>query len=96
MLAFAVLGVPGTGWELLFCEPGGALENSAGPSDLQLGLLGLPSSILSDLECNFGGLKTSFFDTNRILDGVLSIHIFNVIIEINFSGFIVVQGTSRT
>ena len=79
-----------------FCEPGDALKNSAGPSDLQLGLKGLPSSILSDLGCNFRGLETSFFDTNRTLDDVLSIHSFNVIIGINFGGFIVFQGTSRT
>ena len=81
VFAFAVLGVPGTGWEVL-CEPGDALKDSAGPSDLQLDPLGLPTSILSDLGCNFGGLETSFFDTNRTLDGVLSIHSFNVIIRI--------------
>ena len=89
----------GSAWNRLgvtFCEPGDALKNSAGPSDLQLDLLGLPSSILSDLGCNFRGLETSFFDTNRTLDGVLSIHSFNVIIGINFGGFIVFQGTSRT
>ena len=72
------------------------MKNSAGPSDLQLDLLGLPSSILSDLGCNFRGLETSFFATNRTLDGVLSMHTFNVIIEIKFSGFVVFQGTSRT
>ena len=66
------------------------------PKDLQLDLLGLPSSILSDLGCNLKGLGTSFFDTNRTLDGVLSIHSFNVIIGINFGGFVVFQGTSRT
>ena len=58
----------GGAWNRLgitFCEPGDALKNSAGPSDLQLGLLGLPSSILSDLGCNFRGLETSFFFTNR-------------------------------
>ena len=65
VFAFAVFGVPGTGWELFFCEPGDALKNSAGPSDLQLDLLGLPSLILSDLVCNFRGLETSFFFTNR-------------------------------
>ena len=79
-----------------FCEPGDALKKSAEPSDLQLDLLGLPSSILSDLGCNFRGLETSFFDANRTLDSALSIHSFNVIIGINFSGFIVFQGTSRT
>ena len=72
------------------------MKNSAGPSDLQLDLLGLPTSILSDLGCNSEGLETSFFDTNRTLDGVLSIHSFNVIIGINFGGFIVFQGASRT
>ena len=79
-----------------FCEPGDALKNSAGPSDLQLDLLGLPSSILGDLGCNCKGLETSIFDTNCTLDGVLSVHSFNVIIGINFGGFIVLQGTSRT
>ena len=72
-----------------FCEPGDALKNSAGPSDLQLDLLGLPSSIVSDLGCNFRGLETSFFDTNHALDGVLSMRSFDVIIGINFGGFIV-------
>ena len=79
-----------------FGEAGDALKNSAGPSDLQLELLVLPSSILSDLGCNSRGLETLFFDTNRALDGALSIHSFNVIIGINFGGFIVFQGTSRT
>ena len=79
-----------------FCEPGDGLNDSADPEDLQLDLLGLPSSILSDLGCNFRGLETSFFDTNRTLDGVLSMHSFNVIIGINFGGFIVFQGTCRT
>ena len=35
----------GSAWNRLgvtFCEPGDALKNSAGPSDLQLDLLGLP------------------------------------------------------
>ena len=81
---------------LTFCEAGDALKNSAGPSDLQLDLLGLPTSILRDLGCNFGGLQTSFFDTKRTLDGVLSMQGFDVIIGINFGGFIVFQGTSRT
>ena len=66
------------------------------PKDLQLDRLGLPSSILSDLGCNSRGLETSLLDTNRTLDGVLSIHSLNVIIGINFGGVIVVQGTSRT
>ncbi len=79
----------------VFCEPGDAFQNSAGPSDLQLHLLGLPSSTLGDLGCNITGLETSFFDTNRTLDGVLWMHTFNVIIEVNFSGFIVFQGASR-
>ena len=79
-----------------FCEPGDALKNSAGPSDLQLDFLVLPTSILNDLECNFGGLETLFFDTNPILDGVLSMHSFNVIVGIDFGGFIVFPGTSRT
>ena len=81
---------------VIFCEPGDALKNSAGPSDLQLGLLGLPSSISSDFGCNFRGLETLFFDTNRTLDSVLSIHSFNVMIDINFGGFIVFQRTPRT
>ena len=66
------------------------------PKDLQLDLLGLPSSILSDLGSNFRGQTTSFFDTKRTLDGVLSIHSFNVIIGSNSGGFVVFQGTSRT
>ena len=78
-----------------FCEPRDVLKNSAGPSDLQLDLLGLPTSILSDLGCNFEGLETSFFDTNRALDSVLSMRSFDVIIGTNFGGFIVFQGTSR-
>ena len=89
----------GSAWNrlgVIFCEPGDALKNSAGPSDLQLDLLGLPSSILSDLGCNFRGLETSFFATNRTLDVVLSMHSFNVIIGINFGGFIILRGTSRT
>ena len=89
----------GSAWNRLgatFCEPGDALKNSAGPSDLQLDLLGLPTSILSDLGCNFGGLETYLFDTNRTVDDVLSMHSFDVIIGINFGGFIVFQGTSRT
>ena len=65
VVAFAVLGLPGTAFGNTFLEPGDALKNSAGPSDLQLDLRGLPSSILSDLVCNFRGLETSFFVTNR-------------------------------
>ena len=79
-----------------FCEPGDALKNSAGPLDFHLDLLGLPSSMLGDLGCNCRGLETSNFDTNCTLDGVLSMHSFNVIIGINFGGFSVFQGTSRT
>jgi len=56
----------------------------------------VPSSILSDLGSNFRGQTTSFFDTKRTLDGVLSIHSFNVIIGSNSGGFVVFQGTSRT
>ena len=72
-----------------FCEPGDALKNFAEPSDLQLDLLGLPGSILCDLGWNFRGLETSFFDTNRTLDGVLSMRSFDVILGIDFGRFIV-------
>ena len=98
-LWFCRLCCIGSAWNRLgvtFCEPGNALKNSAGTSDLQVDLLGLPSSILSDLGFNFRGLQTSFFDTNHTLDNVLSMHSFNVIIGINFGGFSVFQGTSRT
>ena len=89
----------GSAWNKLgvtFCEPGDVLKNSAGPSDLQLDLLGLPTSILSDLVCKVRGLETSFVDTNRTLDGVLSIHSFNAFIEMNFSGFVVFLEIPRT
>ena len=59
-------------------------------------LMVVPSSILSDLGSNFRGQTTSFFDTKRTLDGVLSIHSFNVIIGSNSGGFVVFQGTSKT
>ena len=96
VFAFALFGSAWNRLGVIFCEPGDALKNSAGPSDLQLDFLGLPSSILSDLGCNFRGLETSFFATNRTLDVVLSMHSFNVIIGINFGGFIVCQGIPRT
>ena len=72
------------------------MKNSAGPLDLQGGLMGVPSSILSDLGSQFRGQTTSFVDTTRNLDGILLIHSFNLIIGTNFGGFIVFQGTSRT
>ena len=72
------------------------MKSSAGPLDLQLDFLELPSSILSDFGCNFRGLETSFFDTNHTLDGVLSIHSFNAFIEMNFSGFVVFLEIPRT
>ena len=59
-------------------------------------LMVVPSSILSDLGSNFRGQTTSVFDTKRTLDGVLSIHSFNVIIGNNSGGFVVFQGTSKT
>ena len=80
------------------------MKNSAGPVDLQKGLQGVQARFLLIRDATWGlacislilEVRRLCFDTNRTLDGVLSIHSFNVITGIKFGGFIVFQGTSRT
>ena len=70
VFAFAVLGLPGTAFGDTFLEPGDALKNSAGPSDLQEGFMGFQArfSEIWDAILEGWSLETLFFDTNLTLD----------------------------
>ena len=93
---FCCIGIAWNSFRRYFLRAWRCFEELCGTFGSPGGLHGVPSSIFRDLGCNFRGLETSVFDTNRTLDSVLLICSLNVIIGINFSGFIVFQGTPRT
>ena len=66
VFAFAVLGVPGTGWVLFFASLE-MLWRTLRDLRISSWVSWGSQARLSDLGCNFRGLETSVFVTNRIL-----------------------------